>query len=391
MLPSVLAADDNDLTSINQEINISEPVLGNVYLLGQSIAVEAPVSRALSAVGQYVLVDAPISGETRIVGQHIRINAPLNDQSTVFGQYITFLESAKIYPGTEIGGQHVFLQGTINGPVVIGAKYLVINTTINGSARVDAAHILFGENASITGDLTLMQKTPVDKALVGGLVTVAEPRLAEKVSGTYSFSFPFEAFFIFLVIALLVVVISHSHVIKLNDAVEKQPFLCLGLGILALVALPLVILFLTITIVGIPLAITLTLAYLLMILFGLVYSIIFVGTILFKTDQKQPTPHVLVAVILGAIIYFTVGELPILGNLVRFVILAVSVGALLRVLFTDHAHKLTMDTTSGKDANRRKTTNASKQTGTKKVSSQNTNKKTSAGKAAKKKSATSKK
>jgi len=339
LIPSALAGA-TDTTRVNQTITISEPIHGNAFLLGQTIALRSPLLHDVSAVGQYLVIDALITGKARLVGQHITINASLNDQAYIVGQHITLGEEGELYPGTELRAGTILLDGNVTGPLVVRATTLIINTTIDGSVRADVDTILFGENAQITGDLTLMKKTPINTAFVGGDVAIQEPRPIKNLLNQSAFSFPFEAFFFFLVIALLFIVISHSHVIRLNDAIERQPFLCLGVGILALVGLPFVIVFLSITLVGIPLAITLLLSYVLLILFGLVYSIIFVGTILFKTDQKEPLPHIIVAVILGGIIYFTVGELPLFGNLVWFLILAVSIGALLRVLFTDHGKKL---------------------------------------------------
>jgi len=116
-----------------------------------------------------------------------------------------------------------------------------------------------------------------------------------------------------------------------SEVARRQPWIVLLLGFAVLVCVPVALLFLIITIIGIPLALMLLFLYLLLLPLGYLASAAAIGEWLMSRMQRgaQIVTRQRVLMLIGVLIgLFVLTRIPVLGGILRFLLIIGGIGSL---------------------------------------------------------------
>ena len=128
---------------------------------------------------------------------------------------------------------------------------------------------------------------------------------------------------------LLVLWPGSAHAV--SEVARRQPWIVLLLGFAVLVCVPVALLFLIITIIGIPLALMLLFLYLLLLPLGYLASAAAIGEWLLSRTQggAQVVTRQRVLMLIGVLIgLFVLTRIPVLGGMLRFLLIIGGIGSL---------------------------------------------------------------
>jgi len=227
---------------------------------------------------------------------------------------------------------------TIAGDVDTGAGSFTLDGRVDGTVRVGAGSILLGETASVGGDFLYDgDLTRADGATVGG-----ELRQDDSIAGGGGPGFQGAGFqvasWLFTAYGLAVTLVFGAVVLALLPGVaastvadtRERPGRTAGVGVLALFAGPVLFVALLLTVVGIPLAFLWLLVFGLLALVGVVLGEYAVGAWLLSLADYE---NRWAALLVGVLAVFAVGEVPVVGWLVEFVVFLLGFGALAAALW----------------------------------------------------------
>jgi cytoskeletal protein CcmA (bactofilin family) len=316
---------------------VSLPVLSGVAAAdertGGTVVVEADetVGDDLQAVGGTVVVRGTVEGDLQAFAGTVNIEEGGTVTGDVQGAAGSVTIAGEIGENLEIaaGSLDVTETATIGGDVDTGAGAFSLDGRVDGTVRVGAGSILLGSSASVggdflyDGDLQRAQGATVDgdvrrDASIGGAEFDGLPMVAGWLFTAYSLALTF------VFGAILLLLLPGVAARAATDTGERAARTA-GAGFLALLAGPVLFVALLVTIVGIPLAFLWLFVYVLLLLAGFVLGEYAVGAWLLSLADYE---NRWLALLVGVLAVFAVGQVPIVGGLVEFVVLLLGLGAL---------------------------------------------------------------
>lgn len=341
-------------------IVVSEPVAGNVYYAGSDITLAAPVAGDVFAAGATIITSAevtgdalftgghidvrkPVTGDVRLIGGELLIDAPVTGDVLALGGTVTASTTATdthVVGGVvrvqgsggdvTVYGADVYLSGSITGDVVVVASdklTIAEGTTIEGTLRYDAPQqVAVPATAVISGGVTYTGSSaflPTNEeakrfAVAGASVLLITRVIAVAIAAG--------------VVVGLFPVLAHMVVERTIRRTPRRFVLLALLGFAAIVAAPLLILFLLVSFVGIALAVLLAALYVLLLLLAYLYAGLISGAAISQALFKKETSSWRAAV-LGTLVLYVVGLVPVLGFLVTCIITSAGLGALMAIVY----------------------------------------------------------
>ena len=130
-----------------------------------------------------------------------------------------------------------------------------------------------------------------------------------------------------LIIGFLMLKFLPNYTTEASDILTKKFMPSLGIGFLGLVVTPVLVFVLFLTILGIPLAFLLGALFIIYLYFVRIYAMLAIGQKLSEWLKFKINSYWIFTI--GVIIYYALTFLPILGGLVKLIILIASFGAAL--------------------------------------------------------------
>jgi hypothetical protein len=306
---------------------------------GGTVVVEEgeTVSDDLQAVGGTVVVRGTVDGNLEAFAGSVVLAEGGTVTGNVQGAAGSVTIAGSVGENVEIAGGSIDVAetATIAGDVDTGAGSFTLDGRVDGTVRVGAGSILLGSTASVGGDFLY----DGDLSQGDGATVDGELRQDDSISGGGFQGAGFQvASWLFTAYGIAVTLVFGAVVLALLPGVaaatvtdtREQPARTVGVGFLALFAGPALFAALLLTVVGIPLAFLWLLVYGLLVLVGFVLGEYAVGAWLLSLADYE---NRWVALLVGVLAVFAVGEVPILGGLVEFVVLLLGLGALAAVLW----------------------------------------------------------
>lgn len=339
---------------------VSEPETTNVYLTGTDITIAAPLGEDAFAIGATVVTSAVIMGDAllggghvdvrkavvgdvRLIGGELLVDAPVGGDIMALGGTITASSTAK---DTHLIGGVVRVQGS-GGEVTVYGADVYLSGTINGNVQVVASDKLFiADGTTITGalqyDAPQQIAVPASATVSGGVTYTGSSTFLPTNEEAKRFAIAGAGvLFITRIIAIAIAagVVVGLFPVLANLVVERtmrrtpKRFILLSLlGFAAIVATPILILFLLVSFVGIALAVLLVALYVLMLLLAYLYAGLICGAALSQALFKKEHCTWRTAV-LGTLVLYVVGLVPVLGMIVTCVITSAALGALMAIVY----------------------------------------------------------
>jgi cytoskeletal protein CcmA (bactofilin family) len=322
-LPGVVAAQEVR-TGGSIVVGPGETVSGDLVATAGSVIVHGTVDGNLEATAGSVLV-AP---DGRVAGDVVATSGSVVVAGAVDGSVAAFGGSATLAEGATVGGDFEAAAGDVH-----------VAGTVGGDARVAADRLVVASTGSVAGDLEYdVGSLQLDGSVAGATMAVDEvsfvtapafqfgpvgapelPAIPAWVGAVYWFL----ANLLLGVVLLAVAPDFGRRVASLGTARTLRSGLA---GLLVLVVTPVVLLLLLVSIVGIPLSLAGIAAFALVLWAAGVYGAYAVGTWLLSLADRADASRWL-ALVAGLLVVALVGAVPLLGDLVQFVVLLLGLGA----------------------------------------------------------------
>ncbi len=333
---------ESDYIRAGNIVQVDGEIKGDAFLAGGLVTVNGKVDGDLFVAGGKVNVNGTVGNSVRVLAGDVTINGPVGRnilllcgncsvtrQATISGSLLTAggnleLAAPKVGKGFRFFGSRLFLNSEVaNEAFVVADREFVL-----------------GPKASVTGDLKYTGNNEAvlePGATVGGSISYQKqasderyPRFfgARTVLSSYEKVKPLTQGLSFLVMALVGFVLlglfprSFEKVVR---ALENRPYAALGWGVIVAIAIPVVVVLFAVTIVGIPVAVVLLLIAYLIWLAAQYLTAFYIGRkiLLSRFGERRGW-----SLVLGLLIIFLLGLIPVLGGLVKMVLVLLALGAM---------------------------------------------------------------
>ena len=355
LLALPLAASASTLQSA-RTIVLSEPQSENAYLTGTDITLVAPLAGDFLAAGGTVVANGPVAGDVMLVGGTIRVDKPVGGDVRAFGGEVTVtapvagdlillggtVVASTSARDTRIAGGSVKLMGAA-GPVIIYGSDVTLSGNFTGDVTIEASdNVIVAEGTHITGVLRYNAPqqivVPPSAAIDGGALYIGSSSFLPSTEEAHTFAIA-GATVLFIVHLAAVLILAgllaglfpaFTERVVERTLVARSPrrFVLLALlGFAIFVATPILVLILLFSFVGIALALVLTAFYALLVMLAYVYAGILAGAALAHGLLKRYVVTWKEAV-LGMLVLYFIGIIPVAGMLVKFVLMMAALGAI---------------------------------------------------------------
>ena len=360
----------DDLYVAGTDVRIDGTVNGDLIVGAQNVTINGQVNGNLWASGATVILNGTVLQTARLAGSAIRVQngASVGRDLLVAGSEIELARGSVIGRDVAFGGSQAHLNGQVVRNAYGGANGIEVGGPIGGNAQlaVGDTQILtanwmtpgtpglsFLPGGKIGGDLTLqIPNTPVlPVGAVGGKVTYAPIEAVNVQTRPSPFAEFLRTFIGVALAALLLVWLARPRLMTMAGQLRALPAASLGYGALAFFGLPLAVLLggvllsviavvlslLSLGNLGLPLAfigapVLLGVGALvswLALIAAQGFAAYLLGDWILRTARPTSKPRSVVQAPLGgALLLALLLQIPVLGGLITFAALLMSLGAL---------------------------------------------------------------
>ncbi|MBC7836967.1 polymer-forming cytoskeletal protein [Acetobacteraceae bacterium] len=327
-----------DLYLAGGTLSSAGSVEGDVYAGGGTVIVSGAVKQDVVIGGGTISVLADVGDDVRIGGGTIAVQGSVAGDVVIGGGDIT-VSSARIGGDVLIGGGSIHLESAVEGNIKIAGGDVYINGPVKGDVNIQANTVTLGSKAVIAGNLKYRassEATMEEGATVLGTTTY-EPA-PQKNNGAF-FSALISAaallkLFMLIVGALFFGLLLRRFTSTVVVTAYTRPLIEIGRGFVFLVVAPIVSILLLVTLVGIPLGVLGLFSYIAILIVGCCIAPIVLGSWLYRWYTKGELEVHWKSILLGVVTYFIIGIVPIVGGLVQFALMLLTLGAIVNIKWT---------------------------------------------------------
>lgn len=329
----------DDLYAASGATFIDGTVNGDLIAAGGQVTVTGDIAEDVIIGGGTVFLEGSVADDVRIAGGRVEISGIIGDDLAAAGGQLRVLEQSVVAGNASLAGGKVFIDGVIDGDLKIAGGEVVINGIVHGKVEISAGNVIIGRTAML--DNGLYYRSPQEATIQAGAQIIGptqfkdtrdreeyKAEFAEALIGLVAIIKLVKlAMFIVLVLALVLVfrTIPATVIEKMTNRFWQQA----GTGFIVLVMTPVTIVLLVMTVLGIPIAFILALLYAIFLTLGYALGAIFLGAWLHSLIMKPAAPAVnWKTAIVGAIMWFILGNIPLIGWLATFIIMLAGLGGL---------------------------------------------------------------
>jgi hypothetical protein len=348
LMPAVsLAADIRSGDSIL--VSASSTVVGNAYFAGGSITSNSKISGDLVAAGGTIIVSGPVAADALLAGGTISVLSDISDDARIAGGNITITGSVArdlVVAGGQIhisgkgiggdllvGGGEVTIDAPVKGNVRIGGGKITINGEVGGNVEIMSDNITLGPTAIIAGDFTYHSSklaTFASGSQIKGKTNFIQTntnRVAPAALAAFLTFWAIAKFFMVLIGALFVGLFFRRYALEVVTQTIEAPLKTVGLGLVVLIVLPIASLILITTIVGIPFGVLGVLGFIAILIFASLFVPVLLGALIWKLFRRNEEYTITwVSILVGVIAYMILSAIPIIGGLIKFVLILLVLG-----------------------------------------------------------------
>lgn len=314
LLSGVAAAQE---TRSGETVVVEEDeTVGDLTAFGGTVVIQGTVDGDLEAFGGDVLVEGEVTGDVDAFAGNVRVTGEVDGGVSA------------------AAGNVVVGEGATVGALSAAAGNVAVEGTVAGDVQAAAGSVTLGPAATIEGDLTYggeLNRHP--DAEVAGSVTQESPGASTplgEVPALPPWLGPLYWTLVNLVLGAVLLAIFPWFSDGVAATARTETLKSGGVGLLALVGIPITLALVAITVVGIPLSIAGAFVFALLLWVASVYGRFAVGAWLLSFANVE---NRWAALVVGLLVVFLVGLLPVLGGLVELVVLLLGLGALSIALY----------------------------------------------------------
>lgn len=338
--PSLSAGETlaNDLYIVGGTVNVGGTVRGDLVSAGGTLVLNGPVTADLIAAGGNVTILADVGDDVRVAGGNITIQGRVADDLFIGGGQIN-VGGRGIGGDVAIGGGVMRLEAPVAGNVMIGGGDVYINVSVGGDVNIKAEKIRLGPQASISGDF--VYSSPEAAVLEEGAVVRGETQFtqtpdvqgAAKAGASALISLWFiTKFFMSLVGAFAIAFLFRKFTRTVVHEAGEETLLEIGRGLVTFIVFPVASIILLATIIGVPFGLLGLVAFIGFMIVASLLAPVVIGSVLHKWIRKPLEYQVSWKIIvLGVVIYALLPLIPLIGWIVKFAVILLTLGAIVNV------------------------------------------------------------
>lgn len=292
---------------------------------GTVVVAEGETVDGLTAFGGTVVVYGTVSGDVTAVGGTVVVYGTVAGDVTAVGGTVEVDEGGVVQSSLTAAAGAVTIAGTVEGDVTAGADTITL---------ADTAHI--GGTLTYDGELVTAPGATVAGGVTQGSLGIGPlppiPDWVGALSGLVST----------LVVGALLLAVLPGFTDRVADAAVTAPGRSALSGLGFLVGVPVALIVVAFTIVGIPVTILGFLAYAAAVTVGYVAGNYALGRYALSIRDAE---NRWLALVVGVLLVAALDLVPFLGGLVRFAVLLLGVGALVRALVAGYRARRNGDAT----------------------------------------------
>lgn len=328
---------NRDYFAAGKQVEVSGTVNGDAYLAGGEVVVDGVVNGDLLVAGGNVTISGTIEQDIRVAGGNVTISGEVGRNVTAVGGNVTITNTANVTGSLVTAGGNIRVSAPVAGNVKMAGGTIILSSEVGGFMHARADMLRLTSKASVGDNLVYWshQEASIDEgALVTGEVTrhvVERPEIPKEdflkvIAGLKAFT-RLIGLITALVIGLLLISFYPKFSLQATEVIKKRPWIAFGVGLLFLIVVPVVFGLLLTTVIGIKLAFLLLAGYFMIIAVSSVFTMLLIGYWFLRLFTKDVKPGL--AMLVGAVIYFLLTMVPVLGGIVIVVSLLLGLGALL--------------------------------------------------------------
>lgn len=315
-----------------KDVSTTGVVPDDLFIAGKGVVIGDNVGQDVFAGGQSVTVESRVGGDVFAGGNFVRIQGVINDDVLVGGEKVE-IRTASVDDVFAAGNRVEIASDTVvNGSVFAAGQTVTIAGTVKGSVKMTGDNMVIKSSAVIGGDLlTYGEKEPVVEA--GAVIQGNKKHKLKEVTPARGASIGqwVGSVVAWFVVGMVLLYVAPGFTRRVTATAIKRSGQSIIVGVLwALLCLPAIIL-LMITIVGMPAAVIIGLLTVLLVMLAVAYAMVTAGVwIMAKLVKSESGQVSWQHVLLGVVVYKTVGLIPIVGWPAILVVTLLALGALLK-------------------------------------------------------------
>jgi len=334
---------EGDYLAAGERVEVLGTVRGDVYAAGGKVVVEGTVEGDVLAAGGDITINGQVGQDVRAAGGNIDIGGEVGGSVSAAGGNIDIDKEAKVGKSLAAAGGNVVVGGEVANDVrlaagntemggVVGGRLILAGESIvlNSGARVEGdveywarEDIRVAREASVAGQI---RRNEVPSELSGEWKRPETGAAVREAGKTVWRGIRVVGMLGFLVVAGLIAMAAPEYTRKMAGVVATSPWKAAGVGLGVLVGVPIAAGLVMLTVIGIPLGILGLVMYGVLIYVAKLPVLVWGGQWILEKIKMTSSP--IKALLAGLVIYEVVGSVEIVGGLMRLVVLAVGLGAL---------------------------------------------------------------
>lgn len=318
---------DDDLIAFGRQVNIKGKVNGDVFAFAQVVFVNGEISGSIFGAGSSADITVKNAKTVWAAGGNIHISGPIKNNALVFGGSLFIDKNAKINKDLIAFGGQFDMAGEVTGRISGGVGNFIMNGK-SGDVDIQAEKIQVTSQAEIGGDFIIRGKNaPV---IAEGAKIIGETKFIKSEKETKPvcvFSFIKIIMLIAaIVVGLVIIALSARHTRRIMEMLTRAPWKSLGFGFLSVIVIPIAVVILLITLIGFPIALWGSFVYLVLLYLSSIFVGLVVGEQIIRLFKKEGEISLYLSLIVGMLVLFFLGLVPVLGFIVKIVVLLFGVG-----------------------------------------------------------------
>ncbi|HID32171.1 MAG TPA: hypothetical protein EYP24_02200 [bacterium (Candidatus Stahlbacteria)] len=329
---------DDDLLVFARSIDIKGMVNGNLYLFAQDVKVSGEIEGSIHSFAASADFDAVRVRSIIVFGGSVSVSGDVENNLLIFGGDAIISDETTVGKDLKIFSGRATMSGDVTGTFRFRGGQLVMSGK-SGKVVADCDEMKIQAPARI-GDLIIRSKK---KPLIEpGAEITGEMRLGrpEEVKGKFFYALaPIIATIIGIIkivviiakvlVGIILIAVVKNYVRRVMNPLIIKPWHSLGLGFLGLVVIPVAVAILSIILVGFPFGVLGLYLYTILLYLAPIFVSLVIGELVMKFFRREGEINLFLAFIVGFVILFVIGLIPIIGLLVRIATLLFGAGAIL--------------------------------------------------------------
>lgn len=323
---------EGDFYSAANIINVSGEVKQDIISAAGQININGSIGNDALFFAGRTDIHGTIGDDLRIVSGEVIIADPVMGDVFVIGGKVNILSTASISGDVILYAGQVTIEGSIGGDVIGSIDKLRIDAPIAGDVDVTVTELTLGDRANIEGSVRYVSNSLVIQSLnatVAGDLVRSDPVFPGRDMNIRNSLIPVLVLFFSILVWYLVS--RRTLNIVVNRAIIRSPRpILLGLGTLMLAPFAGVILLMSM--IGSLVGLVILFGYVLMITLSIIGLVAVLGLLLMRAFNQPTSGLTLISLAVGLIGVSLLMLLPVIGQLLLFILMLVTLGAIVDIL-----------------------------------------------------------